>query len=223
MLILHLNIRSLINKIELVRHLLQDETTDALCLSETWLTAQVPDELIYITGYKLWRGDRPTCSGKPRGGGVCVYVLEKYATAVLKTPRSNADIEMLGISIEGYRTGVINCITVYRPPKGDTETALMRLDQLVSMMRAEGQCNLLIHGDFNLNYLNGQCRIVKKLKEWETKSGLKQVIRNPSRVSNVSSTLIDLCFVDIKHLHSTGLININLSDHYATFLIRKKG
>lgn len=57
---------------------------------------------------------------------------------------------------------------------------------------------------------------------WETKNGLKQTVRYPSRVCLRSRNLIDLCFVKMKFVDATGLININLSDHLATYVVKKK-
>lgn len=51
--IVHLNIRSLMNKVDLIRHLLVNNGIVCLCLSETWLR-----DLIYIDGYKVHRADR---------------------------------------------------------------------------------------------------------------------------------------------------------------------
>lgn len=52
--------------------------------------------------------------------------------------------------------------------------------------------------------------------------GLKQVIKSDTRCSLTSSTMIDLCFTNVSHLHSAGTININISDHLATFIVKKK-
>lgn len=84
LLILHLNIRSIVNKIELIRHLLNDEQIDALCLTESWLTDYVTDDLIHIDGYKILRKDREKDHGTRRGGGfVFIYGINTQMNSCL--------------------------------------------------------------------------------------------------------------------------------------------
>ena len=68
--VVHLNIRSIVKKIDQIRLLLQDTPTDILTVSETWLRPHLNTELVEIEGYKIYRLDR-TCNGtskKKRGG-----------------------------------------------------------------------------------------------------------------------------------------------------------
>ena len=44
---------------------------DIACITETWLTNNVPNSVVYISDYTLVRKDRSL--GK-RGGGVCAYI-----------------------------------------------------------------------------------------------------------------------------------------------------
>lgn len=60
---------------------------DVLALCETWLTPNVPDRLIGVSGYKLFRGDRPTRLSLPKGkGGVAVLVRDSLSCELLPTP-----------------------------------------------------------------------------------------------------------------------------------------
>ena len=65
--VMHLNIRSLIGKIDLIHA--EYNTYDIICLSETWLNRDIPNKDIMIPGYHIpIRRDRLT-----RGGGVAIY------------------------------------------------------------------------------------------------------------------------------------------------------
>lgn len=44
----------------------------------------------------------------------------------------------------------------------------------------------------------------------------------PSRVDSKSSSIIDLCFTNVKYFKLAGVLNVNLSDHLLTFVIKKK-
>ena len=61
----HINIRSILPKIDQIQNLLMESNLDFLCMSETWLTSNVPTDLINIQGYTCYRKDRP--EGKGRG------------------------------------------------------------------------------------------------------------------------------------------------------------
>ncbi len=55
----------------------QRETRECcvICLTETWMSAMVPDSAIELTGFSVHRSDRTKeLTGKSRGGGVCFYI-----------------------------------------------------------------------------------------------------------------------------------------------------
>lgn len=52
----HINIRSILPKIDQIQNLLTDSNLDFLCISETWLTSNVPTNLINIPGYNATGG-----------------------------------------------------------------------------------------------------------------------------------------------------------------------
>ena len=66
--IVHLNIRSLLPKIEQIRTLLSQYKIDIMTISETWLNSYIDDKLIAILGYTLLRQDRQGEEAKTRGG-----------------------------------------------------------------------------------------------------------------------------------------------------------
>ncbi len=77
--ILLANVQSLDNKLCELRARIsyQRETRDCcvICLTETWMSAMVPDSAIELTGFSVHRSDRTKdLTGKSRGGGVCFYI-----------------------------------------------------------------------------------------------------------------------------------------------------
>ncbi len=77
--ILLANVQSLDNKLCELRARIsyQRETRDCcvICLTETWMSAMVPDSAIELTGVSVHRSDRTKeLTGKSRGGGVCFYI-----------------------------------------------------------------------------------------------------------------------------------------------------
>ena len=86
----------------------------------------------------------------------------------------------------------------------------------------ECPCNddIVMLGDFNLN----QLEITASTKTMDNicmVHGLHQLIDQPTRVTDTTSTLIDLIFVsELSFIVSLGVVPIGISDHFGTFLSR---
>ena len=76
------NARSLNNKIDELRancrFLREYRESSLICFSETWFDHKVDDSQFKIPSFQLIRQDRDCNSGKKDGGGVCLYVNERY-------------------------------------------------------------------------------------------------------------------------------------------------
>jgi hypothetical protein len=68
---LYLNARSVLNKLAVLKTVIDSLQPDIIALTESWATDQVSDSELHLTGYDLFRCDRPhSC----KGGGVLLYV-----------------------------------------------------------------------------------------------------------------------------------------------------
>lgn len=67
--IIHLNARSLIQKLDLIEILVSQSHADIMIISESWLCVSVPDSDVLLAGYNVCRADRVG-----RGGGIAIYV-----------------------------------------------------------------------------------------------------------------------------------------------------
>ena len=74
----HLNIRSLLKKIDEIKILIHQNSFDILAISETWLSDKIPNELVNIPGLNVYRKDRPS-----HGGGVLIYIKETLPYLIL--------------------------------------------------------------------------------------------------------------------------------------------
>ena len=68
--LIHLNIRSLLPKLDELKFYLKNNKIQVLSLNETWLNSTVDNNEVEIPGFVLFRRDRPTDSH----GGVALYV-----------------------------------------------------------------------------------------------------------------------------------------------------
>lgn len=68
--ILDANLRSLSNKVDELHYIAECNNADAVCISESWLSPQIPDPAVAIPGYNLFRND---CTPAPGGGSVFIW------------------------------------------------------------------------------------------------------------------------------------------------------
>jgi hypothetical protein len=212
--IVHVNIQSLINKVDHINLLLQENNIHVLCITESWLTNDIDDSDIKINGYDICRLDRN--NGMSHGGIVC-YIKEGISFKQ-NLNLLNSDIEAMWIEINLPKTKPILIGTVYRPPSSNVEY-LDKLDMIFQ------ECNSMyddvyILGDFNLD----QCKACnsKKINNVARNSHMKQLISDYTRITNTSRTKLDLVFVSRPELVvSSGAHSLGLSDHSLIFVVRK--
>jgi len=75
---IHLNVRSLLGKLDFVRIWASSTDADVIVLSETWLNTTILASDISLKGYNVYRTDRPN-----KGGGVAIYVKNKFSVTTL--------------------------------------------------------------------------------------------------------------------------------------------
>ena len=209
----HLNIRSILSKSEQIQHLLLDSNLDFLCLSETWLNQNAPLAALNVPGYNIYRKDR---EGSKKGGGVVVYI--KSTLECHKIQWSNCTtLECLGLNISLSPQMSFVLVVIYRPPSADNGF-YENFEKLLKESNLNKE--ILIMGDFNINWEDKPCR--KKLKLITDRFDLTQVIRGPTRITNSTKTQIDLIFTNRPEriVKSFNMLT-GLSDHNLTLVNRK--
>lgn len=226
--LVHLNVRSLLPKFQLLEEDFLDGNLDVICMSETWLKAGIPDELICNQNYNLLRHDREiinSVTGATKaGGGIVIYLKKGIIYEIFDSLCvCNNDIELfvVKIAVNGNKKQVL--IVVYRPPNGNATSAISALTNCMEAFSDKyDNTEYVIMGDMNINYLNKRCCHVRSLKGLEKQYGLSQVIREPTRVTLNKETLIDRCLTNMKNQASSGIIPYFLSDHFPIYIIKKK-
>ena len=220
----HINVRSLNNEtFDTFKAQFSDKNFMAIGLSETWLNEKDPSGLKSLAGYNMFRQDRNWGDGKT-GGGLALYVKDSIIVNDTNYAHLNRNSECIEIQwhelvYEKYKNLVI--ANVYRPPSGklpEFVDALFKLIGEANLVRK----NLVVMGDYNLNYLDHREISTKKFKELAGTSGLTQIIRKPTRTDGKTSTCIDLILTNVTNLAQYGVIDVNLSDHSAVYLRIKK-
>jgi len=157
----HLNAQGLLDAChfdEMKLLLKGNQNLNLIALTETWLRSSNTNKSIDIPGYKIIRADRKSKRGdRNKGGGVAIFVLKNLKTKIiLNSSKDNAQIdnaEFLFVEIF-TRTAKIVFGVVYRAPRCNAENTRKLFDLIISTVAHEQ--NVLIAGDFNINFLNNQ-------------------------------------------------------------------
>ena len=182
---MHYNVQSLLNKLDIIEPELSN--FDLVSLSETWLNERVLTQDLASNNNRLpFRRDR---SGDSHGG-IVVYVKEN-----IPCKRRN-DLELntmeciwLELNIK-YKNILVG--TFYRPPNC-TPLILADIENSIGLAIDTGIQDVVILGDFNLNFLNIQSK--SKINNICRQFDLTQLITEPTNFAESSSTIIDLILV----------------------------
>ena len=216
--IAHLNINRLICKLDEVKNLIQDHSFDVLSLTETWLTPNVSDDELNIFGYTFVRRDRSD-PGKSQGGGVLVYVKDGIPYSTMSCHANQTD-EHIWIEIKRSHCKRMIIGSIYRPPDLNITVFAQSLRTSLEHIHSE-LCDLVILGDFNANVNKV---MPGDLRSFALEFNLDQLIKDHTRISAHSRTIIDLLFVNCSHkVVQVGVMHPLISDHSLIFCVIKGG
>lgn len=177
----HINAQSLKNKIDEFRLIFENSSVDCICISETWLTESIPDSLISLNRYKVFRADR-----KKHGGGVAIYIRDGLNCKVIAKSNEDDKVEFLFVEITGNDDNLLlGC--AYRPHRSiPFDSFIMKIDVITATYS-----NVIIAGDFNSNLL-----VDSSLRDSMMCSGFSAVNSiMPTHYTETCNTLLDLFFV----------------------------
>lgn len=174
---------------------------DILAVNETWLHQGEEGRAPNIPGYRLRHTPRPRAH-KSRGGGVGFYLRRGVSARTWSHPvePAHAVVEQmwLTINVNGKRVMIG---TAYRPNWVRPETFFDAItDSISSIERSD---NLILVGDFNINFLDVDDYKTKKLRDFLAYFELSQIITQPTHFTNTGGTLIDLVCTDLRARSTT--------------------
>lgn len=224
--IIHLNARSLLAHWDEISSEFLTLDFDIVVITESWLHSLVSDSLIHKDGYNLFRLDRQTANSQgiiKQGGGICMYIKDNFTVESSNCfAGSNADYEIFHLKISKGFHKRINLIGVYRPPDGRYKTCIDELDRICSEIKSRHDGNLVVLGDFNIDLDEGSHPASKHLIDFGDRNSLVQLVHHSTRVSSKRESKLDLIFSDMNNISISGIIQLNFSDHFPTFIVKKK-
>jgi len=210
----HINICSLIGKIDEFRHLCND-TFDVICVNETLCDQSIVDNELHLPGFQILRRDRTR-----NGGGVALFCRDSF-NFKRRDDLSDNSIECIWAEITPpHRSPILVC-AIYNPNGKDAEFSEKLSNMLSNVSMVENE--IIVLGDFNCDYSpNVTTKEVNDLKFSTEMYQLQQLICLPTRVTPSTKTIIDLFYTTKPELYcESGVIQTSLSDHYMIYAIRQ--
>ena len=134
------------------------------------------------------------------------------------------ELQWISISINNIRPIVV--VNVYRPPQGDVKKVCKIISESFECTNFKDNTEFYVMGDFNVDYRDMKSAAFRELDFTMRAIGLSQLVKDPTRIAfrnNVSSnTILDLIFTNSDIINNCQTLNLNLSDHLAVCVTRKK-
>ena len=212
----HINVNGLLNKLLDIKALLFSIKFDILAITESHLSEDISDDEIAITGYKTARRDR---NDGRKGGGTVIYVAEYLDAYERQDIDVNNSLEAAWIDVTVASQRLL-VASIYRPP--DNTTFLNQFSSTLDRIWMK-RTNIILLGDFNFNLLpNAQDTNSStwKFRQLLNKFNLKNVINKATRITDTSTTLIDLVICsDTSKISHQGVCDLGISDHHLIYAI----
>ena len=197
----------------------------AICLQETWLTADSDLSMLQIEGYHLISVGKSSSAH----GGVAIYLHDSFSFRISDCCiNSNIfDMQFIEILIENGSNEPQTLVlgNIYRPPRPNSEninTFINEIELLTTKLL--NYKHVVLTGDFNLDLLKfKENNLINSFLESLMSSSFIPKIVLPTWITHRKGTLIDIFFVKISQEYSnttSGILLNCMSDHlpYFTFL-----
>ena len=228
--ILALNVRSLYPKLDELYIRFCDY--DFLCFSETWTNSSHTNEMLSLPGFDLFRLDRGIVGQSKkgvkctkRGGGLAIYAKKEFGEFLNVYDsgcKTSVNLEQLFVILDKPNVKKSVLGVVYRPPGGKNSEGIDELSTTLRSLEKDFQGEITVVGDFNINYNLRHSNAFKLIKYMEREFNLNQIIKTSTRVTQNTSNCIDLIFTNMEYIKEYGTLDMSISDHLPTYLVKKK-
>lgn len=214
----HLNVQGLLSSHIHISRILQNfPKINLLTLSETHLKSNDTNGILEIWGFNFVSRHRENGPG----GGVAAYISENIAWERKENLEHN-EIECLWLEIIVEKSKNFLVCIFYRPPDGSRYRSKNFDDHFTEMLSFATSTDkeIILLGDANVDYLkrNVNC----SFKDSLTVHGFTQTIKNATRITQSTSSLIDIIATNMTSvIKETTVIPITFSDHDMVGCVRK--
>ena len=186
---------------------------DVIGITETWMNDQIDSAEVSLTGYTLFRQDRP--NGR-KGGGVCLYIKTELRAAEFQP--NTAFPEQIWCTIEDMQRTVYYIGVIYRTNNADIYGSHVS-NSLCDLINEMHNKNIVLMGDFNYPEVDWDTPVSKANATTDTQTFLDcienncliQHIKKPTRGNNILDLVITK---DPDIIHDIQILdNLADSDH----------
>ena len=192
--IIHLNVRSIIGKMFLIKLICDIYKPDFLCLTESWLNSSHTNIEIAINNNRIHRKDR---INDRRGGGIIVYekMDSNFICNEIDVNIENIDIEFMSFKVKQNLSKPLLLSVLYCPPSHTNQVN----EDLISKFGDNLRNEIIIIGDINIDANN---KLNEKWFESIENNGFTQLIKSFTRITDTSKSIID-------HIYTNEAMNIS--------------
>ena len=195
------------SKIDEIYEVSRSNNIDLICITESWLTENIPDNCVLLEGFTTYRCDRV----ERKGGGICACIKTEIPSAEILRHQCD-DFESLWLKARPaklpHQISSILVAVIYRPDNTKDQNLLEQhiVDTADSFLVKHPDAGLIITCDFNR-----MC-----IKSISRKLGVKQLVKFPTR----ADAILDLILTNMQDFHNepTQLPPIGRSDHNSIIL-----
>lgn len=194
----HINVQSIcarnFSKFNELKSVFLKSKLDIICLTESWLSNKITDQMISIDGYKLIRNDR-----NRHGGGICVYYRDTLSCRIVNKSVYNADndrqiTEFLLLDVRHLKENFLLAV-YYNPPNLNCADLLKSHFEEFTLKYS----STFFIGDFNTNLLTNSFR-TQHLRETASNYCYSFINSEPTFFHNTGCSLLDLFITDSPHM-----------------------
>ena len=210
--IIYSNVRSIASKMDELQAVVDNNNTNIVTITQTWLNDIHPDSIIHLSDFIHFRRDRPSCAG-----GVCIYIRSSVPCSRIYDFET-LEIESLWIKLRPHRLPrhvlMILVAVVYHSTScgADDNRALLQHLQVNtgSFLQQHPEGLLLITGDFN------PASTGLSLHETTCITNLSQIIKALTRDSGI----LDWCLTNRANLFTSPKQLLKLGTRFLVLLRR---
>jgi Reverse transcriptase (RNA-dependent DNA polymerase)/Endonuclease-reverse transcriptase len=197
-----------------VRQLLHSKKPPILSLVETHVTSEILQQELEVEGYKL-----ENCLSTSRHtGGIAIYIREDIKYKICANYNIGTNIWVIDIRISASAKNHIFLKVLYHSPSASHSDFLKYFNEWIDEL-VDHKSRTIILGDFNID-ISKSSYYSNKLKSIINSSGMRQLVKTPTRVTHNSKTIIDLVLTN--DYSKVELVDNkegqNISDHEMIFI-----
>ncbi len=205
------------NKKDYIISIIQQNNYDIFCISETWLWCENNDDELQIPFNMLRQNRKEIKNYHTRGGGLLIYYKEQYDVTCHDSPFPSP-VESIKISIKPPFLPTIYLYLIYRV----STVKKVFIEQLHKEILTTNNNETIVIGDLNYDILNPDNQ-TRELMSTMNQLGFHQLIKQATRITDKTKTLIDLIFTNRPTLKvKSGVIDECVADHNLIYTVRRK-